>query len=180
MNTITIILIVIAAIIVLVLVLALIGKKEYTVEREIVINKPAAQVFEYVKYLKNQDNYSKWVMIDPAMQKTYKGTDGTEGFAYAWDSKDKRAGKGEQTITKITDGERVDIRIVFIRPFEGIADTYIATTSAGDGATNVKWAFASKMPYPMNAMLLFMNMDKMLGGDLEISLNSLKHILEKQ
>jgi hypothetical protein len=35
------------------------------------------------------------------------------------------------------------------------------------------------MKYPMNAMLLFMNMDKMLGKDQETSLVSLKNILEK-
>jgi hypothetical protein len=35
------------------------------------------------------------------------------------------------------------------------------------------------MKYPMNGMLLFMNMDKLLGKDLETSLTNLKHILEK-
>ncbi|TSD64647.1 SRPBCC family protein [Inquilinus sp. KBS0705] len=179
MNIFIIILIVIAAIIALVLLLALIAKKDYTVARQIVINKPAAAVFEYVKYLKNQDNYSKWVMLDPTMQKTYSGTDGSVGFAYAWDSKDKKAGKGEQVIQAITEGERIDIKIVFIRPFEGIADSYIETQPQGD-TTNVKWGFKSRMAYPMNAILLFIDMDKMLGADLDTSLNNLKGTLEKQ
>ena len=179
MSVLTIILIVVAAIIVLVLLLALISKNEYAVEREVLIDRPSNEVFNYVKHLKNQDGYNKWVMLDPTMQKTYKGTDGTEGFAYAWDSTNKQAGKGEQTITKIKDGERVDIQIAFIRPFEATADSCILTQPVGDDATNVKWAFKSKMPFPMNAMLLFMDMDKLLGTDLEISLNNLKGILEK-
>jgi hypothetical protein len=35
------------------------------------------------------------------------------------------------------------------------------------------------MPYPMNLMLLCMNMDKMIGKDLETGLTNLKGVLEK-
>ena len=56
------ILIVIAIIIAIPLVVALFVKKDYAVEREIVINKPKQDVWEYVKYIKNQDYYSKWNM----------------------------------------------------------------------------------------------------------------------
>jgi hypothetical protein len=36
------------------------------------------------------------------------------------------------------------------------------------------------MPFLMNAMLLFINMEKMLGKDMEVSLNNLKELLEKK
>ena len=39
--------------------------------------------------------------------------------------------------------------------------------------------FDGKMNYPMNLMLLFMNMDKMIGKDFESGLKNLKTILEK-
>ena len=48
----------ILGIIALLLIVGLFVKKEYAVEREIVINKPKAEVFEYIKRIKNQDNYS--------------------------------------------------------------------------------------------------------------------------
>jgi uncharacterized protein YndB with AHSA1/START domain len=179
-DTLMTILGIIAGIIVVVLVLALIAPKAYTVQRSLIIDRPRQRVFDYIKYLRNQDNYSKWVMTDPNKRMTYTGTDGTEGFIAAWDSDMKQAGKGHQTIEKIIDGERIDIRVVFIRPFAGVADTYIATQSITDDTTTVKWAFDSKMAFPMNTILLFMNMDKMLGGDMEISLNNLKQILEKK
>jgi hypothetical protein len=35
------------------------------------------------------------------------------------------------------------------------------------------------MPYPMNLMLLFMDMDGMLGKDLQQGLDNLKGVLEK-
>jgi hypothetical protein len=43
----------------------------------------------------------------------------------------------------------------------------------------VAWGFESKMKYPMNLMLLFMSMEKMVGNDLGTSLMNLKNILEK-
>ena len=36
------------------------------------------------------------------------------------------------------------------------------------------------MAYPMNIMLLFLNMEKMLGPDLQTGLNNLKEILERE
>lgn len=169
------ILLVIVSVVVLLLIIALFVKKEYAVEREITINKPQQDVFNYVKYLKNQDNYSKWVMMDPAMKKDFRGTDGTEGFVYAWDSKE--AGKGEQEIKKITEGKQLDIEIRFEKPFAGIADVHMITEEATANQTKIKWGMNGKSKYPMNIMNLFM--DNMLGKDLNKSLTTLKGILEK-
>ena len=158
------------------LIIALFVKKEYAIEREVTINKPKAAVFNYVKYLKNQDHYSKWVRIDPGMKKDFKGTDGTVGFVYAWDG-NKEAGKGEQEIKKITDGESIDVEVRFIKPLEGIANTPIITEAMSANQTKVKWGMKGTSKYPMNFMNLFM--DKILGKDLESSLVMLKGILEK-
>jgi hypothetical protein len=172
------ILIIIAALIILLLVIALFSKKGYTIERDIVINRPKQDVFNYIKLLRNQENYSKWVMTDPNMKKEFKGTDGTVGFVYAWDG-NKKAGKGEQEIMGIKEGERLDIEVRFIKPFEGIAQTPLTTTAIADNQTKVTWGMTSAMKYPMNIMLLILNMEKMLGKDLEISLSNLKSILER-
>jgi hypothetical protein len=91
MNILIKILIVIGALVALFLIAALFIKKEYNILREIAINKPKTEVFSYVKHLKNQDNYSKWVRMDPNMKKDFRGTDGTIGFVYAWDGNKKRA-----------------------------------------------------------------------------------------
>jgi hypothetical protein len=179
MNILLTIIGIIAGIIVLLLVIALFLKKEYHVSREIVINRPAQQVFEFIKFLKNQDNYSVWNQLDPAMKKTYSGTDGTVGFKYAWDSTNKQAGKGEQSIKSIKEGEKIEMDLHFIKPFEGKALAYMTTTPVTTGQSNVKWGLDSKMNYPMNIMMLFMNMDKMLGKDLALGLENLKVIMEK-
>src|SRR5438128_148750 len=107
------ILLIIAFLVAIPLIIALFTKSEYTVEREITINRPNDQVFDYIKHLKNQENYSKWVMMDPGMKREFKGTDGTAGFIYTWDSKKDDVGKGEQKIVRIKDGERIDSELHF-------------------------------------------------------------------
>jgi uncharacterized protein YndB with AHSA1/START domain len=179
MNILITILVAVFALLALLLIIALFTKKAYGAEREITINKPRQDVFAYIKMLKNQDNFSKWASMDLTMKKAYKGTDGTVGFVSSWESENKKVGKGEQEITKIAEGERVDYRLHFIEPFEGLANAYMTTTSVAENQTRVKWGFDSSMKYPMNIMLLFMNMEKMVGDDFATGLNNLKANLEK-
>jgi uncharacterized protein YndB with AHSA1/START domain len=153
--------------------------KEYTVSRDITINSSKDTVFQYIKFLKNQENYNHWVMIDPAMKKECRNRDGSVGFVYAWDSQNKKAGKGEQEITKIDEGRRIDIELRFEKPFKGISESSMSTASISPTQTKVTWRFHSKMPYPMNGVMLFMNMDKMLGDQVNGSLKNLKNVLEK-
>lgn len=174
------ILIGILALLVIFLILGVFVKKEYTVEREITINKPKQEVFDYIKSLKNQNEFSKWAQMDMNMKKDYKGTDGTVGFISSWDSENKNVGKGEQEITKIDEGKRVDFDLHFIKPMEANATAYMTTDQAAENQTLVKWGFHGSMNYPMNALLLFMNMDKMLGPDLETGLTNLKNIQERK
>jgi hypothetical protein len=174
------ILIGIVILIALILIIGIFVKKEYTVEREITINKPKQEIFDYIKLLKNQNDFSKWALMDPNMKKDYKGTDGTVGFISAWDSDNKHVGKGEQEITKIDEGNRIDYALRFLKPMHGEATSYMITDAAAENQTIVKWGFHGNMSYPMNTMLLFMNMDKMLGPDLETGLTNLKAIQEKK
>lgn len=179
MNLILFILFGLLSLVVLLLIIAAFVKKEYAVVREITIRKPKLLVFDYLKQLKNQDSFSKWALMDPNMKKEFKGTDGTVGFVSAWESKEKNVGKGEQEIMKITEGERIDFEIRFIKPFAGIANAYLSTESLSENETKVIWGFDSKMNFPMNLMLPLMNMDKVVGNDLGTGLTNLKNILEK-
>ena len=173
------ILIVIAIIIAIPLIIALFVEKDYAVELEITINKSKQEVFDYVKFLKNQDNFSKWSTMDPKMKKTYQGTDGTVGFVSAWESNDENVGVGEQEIKKIAEGERIDFELRFIKPFEATEPAFMSTESVTENQTKVKWGFSGHMNYPMNIMMLFMDFEKMIGDDLQTGLSNLKTVFEK-
>lgn len=182
MNTILIILAVIGSLFCLLLIIGLFSKNTYTIKRSVTISKNSTEVFNYIRFLKNQDHYNKWVMMDPNMKKEFKGNDGTAGFIYSWDG--NKAGAGEQEIKKIENGKQIDTEVRFKRPFKGIAHTFMETGSVTDPANNrestrVNWVFSSQLKYPLNIFLLFMNIEKTLGKDIGLSLANLKTILEK-
>jgi uncharacterized protein YndB with AHSA1/START domain len=178
MNTLTTILLVIAILIGIVLIVAAFLNDSYTIEKEITINKPKTEVFNYIKLLKNQVNYSKWMMTDPNARLTYRGIDGNVGSVIAWDSDNKQVGKGEQETTRLLDGERVDCEIRFEKPFEGKSTTSMVTTKISQNETKVQWFFKGDLNYMMKLMHLILNLKKGLGKDLQTSLNNLKSVFE--
>ena len=167
------------ALVALALITAFFVDDQLGAERSVVVNRPVNEVYRYIKLLKNQEAYSKWNSIDPAMKKTYRGTDGTVGFISAWESQNDEVGKGEQTITALKEGERMDTELHFIEPFESRAASFMTTQANGEGKTKVTWGFSGKMNYPLNLMCLFMDMNKAIGDDFETGLTNLKQQLEK-
>jgi hypothetical protein len=163
----------------IVLITAYFMPRNYAVEREIIIHKPVDSIFTYVRYLKNQNEFSVWANIDPKMKLTYKGTDGSVGALSAWESKVKEVGVGEQEITKITEGKRLDFALRFKEPMNDTAVGFMSTESLAADQTKVKWGINGVIPYPMNIMLPFMKMDQMIGNDLQKGLDNLKAKMEE-
>jgi hypothetical protein len=178
MKTLEIVVLSILGIIALLLVIALFLKKEFKISREITIQKPKQVVFDYIKLLTNQNNFSVWALTDPVMKKEFKGIDGTVGFVSAWDSQVKNVGKGEQEIIGMAEGERIDYELRFFKPMKATNYASMITTTEPDKSTRVIWVFEGKMKYPSNLSMLFMNLDAMLGKDLAQGLSNLKQLLE--
>jgi hypothetical protein len=146
------------------------------IEKSIKINRSSGLVFDYLKMTKNQDNFSVWNMADPNMKKSYKGTDGTVGFIYSWDSIIKNVGAGEQEITAINDGKSIDYAISFSRPMQNTGKIKFQIESLGDESVSVAWIFDSPSRFPMSLFAPIFK--RMLGKDLEKGLINLKGILE--
>jgi hypothetical protein len=170
---------VIGAIVLLIVILALVAPRNFGLERQIVVNRPKAEVFELMKSLRFQDQWSVWGEMDPDMTTEYRGTDGTVGFVSAWEG-NKDVGKGEQEIIHIVEGERVDFELRFKEPFESTSRAYLITEEVGENQTLVTWGMHGRMPVPMNIMLLFMNMEKALAADFERGLEQMKDLVESQ
>ena len=176
MNTIVTILLIVAGIIALLLLIALFMKKEHYVKREIIINAPRQKVFDYVKLLKNQDEFNKNAMAGPDRNREFKGTDGTVGFIYAW-SGDKNAGVGEKEIKNIIEGKKIETEIRFVKPMRVTANIIMETESLPDNQTKVSWSNGGTLKYPINIMIPMM--EKHVVKDMDSSLSTLKNILEK-
>lgn len=101
-------------------------------------------------------------------------------FYFTLGKQQKRSWLGRTGDKKITEGERIDFELRFIKPFEATEPAYMTTEAVNENQTKVVWGFSGHMNYPMNLMLLFMDMEEMIGGDLETGLNDLKTILEQR
>jgi hypothetical protein len=169
-------LIIFGSLIGIIIILALVGPKTYHLYRDIVINRPKNEVFEYLLLVKNQDHWSPWKKKDPNMTQSFEGTDGTVGFVSKWEG-NKEVGIGEQEIITITPGQRIDTQLRFFKPWKSESDAYLNVDDAS-GGTKVTWGFSGVNKVPMNIMMLFYNMDKSVGKDFEEGLAMLKSILE--
>ncbi len=169
---------IIAALIVLPLIIALFLKKEYHVQRQIVLDKNKSEVFHFLKDLKNHEAFSPWSELDPNMKRTFTGTDGQRGFRVRWESDNKQVGVGEQEIANVIPENRIEYKFRFYKPFKALKDTgYLQLSEVEKHKTKVVWGFDGKLDYPGNIVSLFMNFDNMIGSSFEKGLQKLKEVI---
>ncbi len=168
---------IIVSILLLIILLAIVVTTAFEHKAEVVIDKPKAVVFDYLKSLKNQDNWNIYSKRDPNMKQEFIGTDGTVGFTETWEG-NKKAGKGSQEIKKVIEGERVDIEFRFEKPFKLTNDIYFTTTTVEGNKTKVVWCMSGKAPRPFN--IIFPLLKNSIVKDLHRALGNLKTLLEKE
>jgi hypothetical protein len=133
------------------LIAALILPKKYSVSVSTTIHKPKQVVMDYMRILKNQENYSVWVMEDSNLVPVITGVDGQVGAKQSWNSTNKSVGEGDQTITNITDN-RIDVDLKFVRPMKGEAKASNIFESIDSNSTKVIAEFYGENPFPMNLL----------------------------
>jgi hypothetical protein len=148
--------------------------KDYTVSESITIKAPRTKVFDYLKFQKNQEQFSVWILDDPKTKMTYQGIDGTIGAIQGWES--KLSGVGEQEITKI-DEKSILVDLRFKKPFESNQKAGTIMNQIDSNTTEVISEFYGHDPYPSNIMSFIGK--KMIKDAEKRNLINLKAILEK-
>jgi uncharacterized protein YndB with AHSA1/START domain len=166
------ILIGIAAVIVLFVIIVALQPGQYRVTRSATIPAAPAIVFDHVNDLHMWDAWSPWAKLDPAMKTTFEGPQSGTGASYAWVG-NKQVGEGKMSITESKANELVQLKLEFIKPFASTATTEFTFKPEGD-QTSVTWSMAGDKNFISKAFCLFMNMDKMIGGDFEKGFAGLK------
>lgn len=143
----------------------------YRVTRNAVIPAPAEDIFPLVNSFRGWTKWSPWETVDPAMDRSYSGSDSGVGAKYAW-SGNRKAGSGTMEIVESTAPNTIRIRLEFSKPFKAVNPTTFTLTPAGSG-TRVTWTMTGENSGIGKVFALFMNMDKMIGTDFEKGLASL-------
>lgn len=162
----------------LILIVAALVGTAWKFERSVFIDAPVSKVWEYTHSLHGINQWNPWLDRDPNLKQEYKGTDGTVGASYSWDSPEKNVGAGHQTITGITPTSEMTSQVQFIRPFASLANAWIRIQPHGQ-QTKASWGIAGSTPYPMNIIKLTGIMEKNLDRDFMKGLGKLKDLSEK-
>ncbi|WP_035608954.1 SRPBCC family protein [Haloferula sp. BvORR071] len=149
---------------------------DFKIERSTTINAPAATVFAQVNDFHKWEVWSPWAKLDPNMKTTYEGPAAGPGAKYSWVG-DSKVGEGRMTIVDSRAPELVKIKLEFLKPMAATNDTEFSFRPEGN-RTKVTWTMSGKNGFMSKAFGLFMNMDKMVGGDFEKGLAQMKFAAE--
>ena len=149
---------------------------DFRVVRTATIAAPPSDVFVEVNDLHKWEGWSPWAKIDPAMKQTYEGAPAGTGAIYTWSGNDE-VGEGRMTITESRPSDLIRIKLEFFKPFAA-TNTAEFTFKPEGNQTAVTWSMTGNNNFMAKAVHLFMNMDKMVGGQFEKGLAQMRSVVE--
>jgi uncharacterized protein YndB with AHSA1/START domain len=168
------ILIILAVAIVAFVIVVATRPEDFRVSRSGMIAAPAAVVFEQVNTLRNWDAWSPWAKLDPNATQTFEGPPSGPGSSFSWAGNNK-VGAGKMTILESKPNERVLFQLDFLKPFKSTSNTEFTFQPEG-AQTRVTWTMTGKNNFFAKAFSMFMDCDKMVGGDFEKGLGQLNTV----
>ncbi|MBI4664316.1 MAG: SRPBCC family protein [Verrucomicrobia bacterium] len=148
----------------------------FRVERAATIAAAPAEVFSQVNDFHKWEAWSPWAKLDPAAKNSFEGPASGTGAIFKW-SGNHEVGKGSMTILESRPRELIRIRLDFIKPFKDTSTVEFTFKPEGS-QTVVTWLMFGENNFISKAMCLFISIDKMVGGQFEKGLASIKSIVE--
>lgn len=175
-SVLKIILIAIPVVIVGFIIVVALQPVDFRVTRTTTVSAPPSAVFAQVNDLQKWNNWSPWAKLDPAAKNTFEGPAAGEGAIFAW-AGNNEVGEGRMTITESHPDELVRMKLEFIKPFESTSTTEFTFKPEGE-QTAVTWTMEGKNNFIGKAISLFMDCDKMIGGQFEQGFANMKEVVE--
>jgi uncharacterized protein YndB with AHSA1/START domain len=151
---------------------------DFRVTRTTTISAPPPAVFAQVNDFHKWEAWNPWGKIDPDMKVTYEGAPSGVGAIYTWVG-NKEVGEGRMTIVDSNPSDLIQIKMDFLKPFAGTS-TAEFTFMPEENQTAVTWSMHGKNNFMAKAIHLFINMDKMIGGQFEKGLADMKAVVEAE
>ena len=149
----------------------------FRVQRTASIKAPPEKIFATLNDFHSWGAWSPWETKDPAMKRTFSGSEKGRGAVYEWDG-DKNVGKGRMEITESSPPSKVALDLNMLKPFEANNTVEFTLEPQGD-ATRVTWVMNGRAPYIAKIVHVFFDMDRMVGNDFEAGLANLKTVAER-
>jgi uncharacterized protein YndB with AHSA1/START domain len=173
----TVVFVIVLAVIAAVLGAAAAKPNTFTVKRATVIAAAPEAIFSYLEDFHRWAAWSPFEGRDPNMKKTFSGAAKGVGAAYAWDG-DKKAGAGSMQITEAKAPGKLALDLTLVRPFPTANKVEFFLTPLDEG-TRTAWVMTGPQPFMSKVMSVFINMDRLVGGEFDKGLAQLKAVVEK-
>lgn len=170
------IVVVLAAAILLLIVVVAMRPNELRVTRSASMSAPPSAIFPLINDLRAWDAWSPWAKMDPNAKNTFEGPPSGPGAKFHW-AGNKNVGEGQMTILECRPNDYIKILLEFFKPMKGVNTVEFDFQPKGN-QTLVTWTMFGPQGFMGKLFGLFMNMDKMLGGEFDKGLASIKGIVE--
>ncbi|MBK7998683.1 MAG: SRPBCC family protein [Verrucomicrobia bacterium] len=165
-----------AALVVIFVIVVAMQPSTFRISRSATMAAPAAAIFPHINELKKWQPWSPWMKLDPNAKSTFEGPAGGKGAAMTW-AGNNEVGEGKMTIIESKPNELVRFQLEFYKPMAGVSEAEFTFKPEGE-QTTVTWAMSGTNDFIGRAMCLIMDMDKMVGGQFESGLASIKAIVD--
>jgi hypothetical protein len=159
------------------LVMASMQPTDFRITRTGTIAAPVSAVFDHVNDLQKWEAWSPWAKLDPEAKNSFEGPTSGTGAIMRWVGNNK-VGQGSMTITESRLNDFISFKLEFLKPLAA-TNTAEFSFQSEDNLTKVTWSMYGKNNFMSKAIGLIMNCEKMVGGQFENGLASLKAIAEK-
>jgi hypothetical protein len=149
---------------------------EFEIARNTTIAADPARIHPLIDDFRAWTGWSPWEDLDPHLARTYSGPESGVGAHYAWEG-NRRAGTGSMEITR-SNPERIDLVLLFVKPWKATNAVSFTFTPVGDAGTEVTWRMTGAHKGLMALFAKVFNMDKLIGKDFDKGLVRLKALAE--
>lgn len=147
---------------------------EFVIERSARMAAAPADVFAQVNDFYKWQHWSPWAALDPNAKAIFGERTAGEGATFAWDG-NRNVGAGKMTIVESAPNDRIQMRLEFEKPMKGTNKTLFTFAPAGE-ATRMTWRMEGRNNFVGRAFCLFMDMDKVVGGQFEQGMENIDRI----
>jgi hypothetical protein len=148
----------------------------FRVQRTATIEAQPEKLVGILSDLRRGAEWSPYEKKDPAMKKTFSGPASGPGSKLEWDGNGD-VGAGSLTVSEVTPS-KVMLKLDMTRPMTA-SNVVEYSLAPKRNATDMTWALHGPMPLISKIMCVFVDLDKMLGTDMERGLKDLKALAER-
>ena len=149
---------------------------QFAISRERLVKGSPEQIFPLINNSKKANEWMPWKDSDPSVVMVYSGPDEGVGSVSSWDGTGQM-GTGRAEVVESIPNRSVKTQLTYTKPMEMSQLAEISLNPAAEG-TVVKWTVVGNNNFIGRLFCLFMNMDKMVGGEFEKGLAKLQQQVE--